>query len=72
MVDMEHTKYKCKQPCTTNHCPICDGGLFWCAECGLAEGELTTECPGFKVDMDVAEKCYNGKLDFIDGDWLEL
>lgn len=57
------------------HCgnPNCDGcaicNLFLCAVCGGAEGSLTTECPGIKIDEEQADAVYAGKLDFVNGSW---
>ena len=50
---------------------ICEGGLFLCKNCGLAEGSLTTECPGRQVKEKTAQMVYEGKVDFQDGKWLE-
>ncbi len=50
----------------------CDGGLALCTVCGLAEGELTTECPGMKTSEDQRRRIYSvGDLDFRDGKWVD-
>lgn len=61
----EHTN--CDKP----HCMICDGGLSHCTTCGLFEGSLTTECPGVQCYAEKADDVYAGKLDFLDGEWVE-
>ena len=49
-------------------CIICDGGLSNCIVCGLAEGALTTECPG--VDCrHLSDTIYNDGYDFREGAW---
>ena len=50
-------------------CPYCAGGLFLCTKCGLAEGELTTECPGVPLTHSQYEDLERGTLDFKDGQW---
>lgn len=45
-----------------------DGGLGICKVCGLAEGSLTTECPG-EPSGEKGEDVYAGKLDYVDGSW---
>jgi hypothetical protein len=42
----EH-KDRCPEP---GDCLYCDGGIKECVTCSLAEGELTAECPGYKVN----------------------
>ena len=55
--------------------PICikDGNyqiaLSMCKVCGLAEGGLTTDCPGQPCIK--GEAVYSGKIDFIDGEWVK-
>lgn len=52
-------------------CPYCDGGLGLCTVCGLAEGALTTHCPGRKVTEAEEKEIYeNGTLDYRDGQWV--
>jgi hypothetical protein len=61
---MKHIAKECD--CGEVCCSICGGGLFICEVCGLAEGSLTTDCPGEpanKYDEDV----YNGKVDYREG-----
>jgi len=55
--------------CRTMSCPICDGGLAVCIVCGLIEGSLTTECPGYYCWHEKQDDIYKGKTDFIDGRW---
>jgi len=52
-------------------CPICDGGLCVCKICGLAEGELTTECPGVS-SRKYGSAVYAGMMDFRDGRWVMI
>lgn len=64
--------YETHEDCCIRHCPVCDGGLSICTVCLLAEGELTTECPGIAVvDPNRRELIYSGKLDFVEGEWKE-
>lgn len=62
---------------------ICKGGhdngqecmieqLFLCANCGLFEGSLTTECPQTESYSERADAVYTGKIDYRDGKWIEL
>jgi len=54
---------------TEGFCTLCDGGLSNCIVCGLAEGTLTTECPGTRQAMQYAERVFSKELDFVDGLW---
>lgn len=71
---MKHTWYKCsdhggcKNPGT---CIFCVGGLSSCTVCGAGEGELTTDCPGYKLEVQVKESVYKGRLDFVNGKWVD-
>jgi hypothetical protein len=56
--------------CRQEFCQICDGGITACTRCGLAEGALTTECPGENVPYDRANDIYAGKVDFRGGQWV--
>ena len=47
-------------------------GISECVVCDLAEGELTTHCPGVRVERRVAERVYAGVLDFKDGSWEQF
>ena len=51
-------------------CCICEGGLLLCKICGLAEGELTTDCPNEPINYEKAREIYNGQLDYVDGKWI--
>lgn len=53
-------------------CAICDGGLAVCEICKAAEGELTTDCPGSYVDPLTRNSVYQGRLDFVNGAWVEI
>jgi hypothetical protein len=54
------------------HCPICEGGLAMCKICKLAEGSLTTDCPGEIVDYETETKILRGELDYREdeGGWV--
>lgn len=62
---IEHTN--CLEPGT---CPICDGGLAVCRVCGLLEGSLTTDCPGYLCWAEKNDDIYQGKIDFVNGHWV--
>jgi hypothetical protein len=57
--------------CDNEHCNICVGGLHLCKVCGLAEGWLTTECPGYDVPYDMGELVGKKRIDFVDGKWVD-
>lgn len=65
--------YETHDNCEKTNCLICDGGLSICEVCGLAEGELTTDCPGEKVSWDKKEFLMSGELDYrlCEGGWVE-
>ena len=67
---MKH-KYIKHENCTHPHCPICEGGLAVCEICGCGEGELPTECPGFKCSSLLRDSIYRGKIDFKNGTWMK-
>lgn len=58
------------QDCDRLSCPICDGGLEVCEVCGMAEGELTMECPGTQVGPEFRKASYHALLEFRDGRWV--
>lgn len=57
------------EDCYIQHCAICVGGLSICTVCRLAEGALTTDCPGAPTSF--TELVYEGKLDYREGEWVE-
>lgn len=63
----DHTFYKCEPEC--DGCMFCRGGLLSCVVCGCAEGELPTDCPGYKVSEAERLRIYKGNLDFINEEW---
>ena len=71
---MKHVRKECdkknREDHSERHCNICDGGLFICAVCGGAEGTLTTDCPGNKLDEETQTRIYVGHIDFKDGVWI--
>lgn len=60
------THEDCPDPAT---CFLC--GVFICGICGLAEGSLTTDCPGFSVSYNFMEAVLSGDLDFVNGAWVK-
>lgn len=69
---MKHQLYQgCGNIACDGACAKCS--LDLCKVCGLAEGSLTTECPGINVGgaSRAADDVYNGKLDFVGGQWRE-
>lgn len=61
--------FETHKDCHKPYCSICDGGLAVCTICGLAEGSLTTECPGVASEKEYGDEVYEGRLDFRDGKW---
>jgi len=57
--------------CQVEGCLICDGGLAICTVCGLAEGSLTTDCCGYRCAAEMGDSVYNGKKDFVNGQWVD-
>ena len=66
---MDH-QWVTHENCQINYCPFCDGGLSACKVCGLIEGSLTTDCPGVNCYNGKADDVYKGKIDFINGEWI--
>lgn len=66
----EHT-WEVHKNCDRLGCPICEGGLSVCTVCGLVEGCLTTDCPRIESYSKYSDDIYTGKIDFIDGEWVE-
>jgi len=64
----EHKAGECTRE---GHCVICDGGLKVCEICGCAEGSLATECPGYRCYVTHSDLIYDGKVDFINGKWVD-
>jgi hypothetical protein len=48
------------------------GGLAHCSVCGCTEGEMPTECPGYRVSPVLRREVSAGKSDFIDGEWVAI
>lgn len=65
-----HVYVKHGANCERLYCSICDGGLAVCDVCKAAEGELTTQCPGYAVPSDIRDTVYAGALDFKNGEWV--
>ena len=47
-------------------------GLAHCKVCGGAEGSLPTDCPKVQITEEQDADIYSGKIDFKDGEWVEL
>jgi len=58
--------------CRAYLCSICEGGLFLCSVCGLAEASLTTDCPGTRVPSQRVGEILHGRLDYAGGAWFDL
>jgi hypothetical protein len=55
---------------TTPHTiEITDRDLGYCTVCNAGEGALTTECPGFSLNMYIRDAIYKGGLDYAKGKW---
>lgn len=73
MTTIKHIPVK-HDPCVVRddlRCPICDFGLFECAVCGGAEGELPMECPGILMTGEQKDRVMAGSLDYQLGRWFE-
>ncbi len=66
---MKHS-YVTHANCDREHCPVCHGGLAVCAVCGAGEGELTTDCPGVPVPVEIRAQVYAGQVDYRFGGWI--
>lgn len=64
---MQHAFHSCNE----EDCYPCGGGLAVCVICKGAEGSLPTECPGAKMTSEQDEAIMAGKLDYVDGKWVE-
>lgn len=53
-------------------CGWCEGNKSHCTGCKLAEGKLTTECPGTLVHPDTQDAIMDGRVDYRDGEWKEV
>jgi len=62
----KHIRRQCN---CSEGCGYCLGGLFTCATCNCSEGELPTDCPGFRVDYEDRQAIYDGLLNYRDGRW---
>lgn len=45
-------------------CHICRGGLAFCTVCKGAEGDLTTDCPGYSPSEDTRSMISSGHINF--------
>jgi hypothetical protein len=69
---MKHIFYECP-PGECRHpgsCPYCDGGLGLCTVCNGAEGQLTTDCVGYKLSEKILDRVWKGFYDFKYGRWV--
>lgn len=69
--DDGHIAYVCPQSCDKPYCSYCEGGLFACVRCNSAEGATTSECPGVPMTLEQVDAVYAGRLDYINGEWIE-
>jgi len=60
---------QCKNPYCGGTCVICCCGV--CKVCGCLEGATTSECPGVAATNEQTQAVYEGRLDFVDGQWVE-
>ena len=57
---MNHEYFNCN--CKKDNCNFCAAGLYLCTICNAAEGELLTNCPGYKLNSEALEACYTGNV----------
>lgn len=53
-----HVQHHCADP----SCYVCRHGLFQCAVCLAAEGELLHDCPGVALSFSAREACFEGQV----------
>lgn len=57
--------------CIEPHCTQCHGQKMFCAVCGGRVTDLPTDCPGEKLAESVLVRIGEGRLDYINGEWIE-
>ena len=57
--------------CVDESCYVCSRGLAECDVCGAADGELTYDCPGVRVPIEMHERVGCGEIDFVGGEWVD-
>lgn len=57
-----HHLHRCGPEC--EGCPVCEGGLASCDNCGGAEGSMPTDCPQRLMTQEEWEAVYRGELDY--------
>ncbi len=68
---MKHDLHKnCGNADCGGSCNLCC--LAVCKVCKAYEGSLTTECPLVIATSEQQDLVYAGKLDFINGKWVEI
>ncbi len=68
---MKHEYYKsCGRDECDGSCPKCT--LAICKVCGCAEAELTTDCPGRKVELSRRDLVVENLLDYRLGRWVKI
>jgi hypothetical protein len=69
-MSVDHDYYaSCDRRDCGGGCNLCT--LAVCKVCGLLEGALTTDCPGVDCWNERNEDVYAGRIDFVDGAWVE-
>lgn len=66
---MNHTFKDCGRDSCGGNCAGCQ--LAICSVCGLIDGSLTTDCPGVPSYAEKSDDVYAGRIDFVDGVWVE-
>lgn len=60
--------YSCIREDCGGMCFGCTLGV--CRNCGTYEGGLATECPMVKLTDEQVDDIYNGRIDFVGGQWV--
>jgi hypothetical protein len=69
----EHQAYVCRHmQYELGSCMFCDGSVYACNICGGIEGGMPASCPGRMMTADEICGVRDGKLDFVNGKWMDL
>lgn len=68
--ELENHLTGCPYDPDSHSCPICDGGLALCRVCRGVECSLPTECPGRELTDQEEDDICAGRLDYINGKWI--